>query len=356
MSGENATGAQQGAFQLGNSYLSLLTDPFATNRVGANGAIGFAQEPSSAVPASVRSAFAAYTKAPPAAYAPRWDIWGAAFGGANQTRGEAVVGSNDIYTRAGGVAAGADYRISPNALIGVSLAGGNINWSLTGNGVTGGGNSDTFLAGLYGKYNAGQAYVSGALTYSSYWTSTNRTVTVAGFDQLRADYNAHGFGGRIEGGYRLPVAYGNIVWTPYGAVQGQSFSTPFYGETAAAGANQFALNFASHTATAWRGELGVRTDKTIAIDNGSQLNLFGRFAYAHDTISNPAAAANFTALGLGAAPFTVYGARPSRDLALTTAGAEWRLANGVSFLAKFDGEFGDRSQTYTATGRVRYTW
>ncbi|MBR1214240.1 autotransporter domain-containing protein [Bradyrhizobium sp. JYMT SZCCT0180] len=361
LSGEAATGAQQGAFQLGNGYLSLLTDPFSTNRVRADGAIGFAQEPSSggpssALPSSVRSAFAAYSKAPPAAYAPRWDVWGAAFGGANQTRGEAVVGSNDIYTRAGGVAAGADYRISPNALIGASLAGGNINWSLTGNGINGGGTSDTFLAGLYGKYNSGPAYLSGALTYASYWTSTNRTVTVAGLDQLKADYSARGFGGRIEAGYRLPVAYGNIVWTPYGAVQGQSFSTPGYGETAVTGSNQFALNFASRIATAWRGELGVRLDKTMPIDNGSQLNLFGRFAYAHDAISNPAAAANFTALGLGAAPFTVYGARPSRDLALTSAGAEWRLANGVSFLAKFDGEFGDRSQTYTATGRLRYTW
>ncbi len=362
LSGEPATGAQQGAFQLGNGYLSLLTDPFATNRVGSTGAIGFAQEPSSgvpssAVPASVRSAFAAYTKAPPlAAYAPRWDVWGAAFGGANTTRGETTVGSNQAYTRAGGIAAGADYRISPNALIGFSLAGGNINWSLTGNGVNGGGTSDTFLAGIYGKYSTGQAYLSGALTYSSYWTSTSRTVTVAGLDQLKADYNARGFGGRIEGGYRLPVAYGNIAWTPYGAVQGQSFGTPNYGETAVTGSNQFALNFTSRTATAFRGELGLRADKTMPIDNGSQLNLFGRFAYAHDEISNPAAAANFTALGLGAAPFTVYGARPSRDLALTSAGAEWRLANGVSFLAKFDGEFGDRSQTYTATGRLRYTW
>jgi uncharacterized protein with beta-barrel porin domain len=357
LSGEPATGAQQGAFQLGNSYLSLLTDPFATNRVRADGAIGFA-ESSSAVPAPVRAAFAAYTKAPPvAAYAPGWDVWGAAFGGTNNTRGEtATVGSNNAYTRAGGVAAGVDYRFSPNALIGVSLAGGNINWSLTGNGVNGGGTSDAFLAGIYGKYSAGQAYVSGALTYSNYWTSTNRTVTVAGLDQLRADYNAHGFGGRLEGGYRLPVAYGDIVWTPYGAVQGQSFSTPNYGETAVSGSNQFALNFTGRTATAWRGELGLRTDKTMPIDNGSQLNLFGRFAYAHDEISNPAAAANFTTLGFGAAPFTVYGARPSRDLALTTAGAEWRLANGVSFLAKFDGEFGDRSQTYTATGRLRYTW
>lgn len=267
-----------------------------------------------------------------------------------------MVGSHDAYTRAGGVAAGADYRISPNALIGVSLAGGNINWSLTGNGAAGSGTSDVFLAGLYGKYGAGQAYLSGALTYANYWTSTNRTVTVAGLDQLKADYNARSFGGRIEGGYRLPVAYGNIAWTPYGAVQGQAFSTPGYGETALTGSSQFALNFASRTATAFRGELGLRIDKTAPIDNGSQLDLFGRLAYAHDAISNPAAAANFTALGLGAAPFTVYGAHPSRDLALTTAGAEWRLANGVSFLAKFDGEFGDRSQTYAATGRLRYTW
>jgi uncharacterized protein with beta-barrel porin domain len=52
----------------------------------------------------------------------------------------------------------------------------------------------------------------------------------------------------------------------------------------------------------------------------------------------------------------VFGGRPSRDLALTTAGAEWRLTNGVSFLVKFDGEFGDRSGTYSGTGRIRYTW
>jgi outer membrane autotransporter protein len=152
------------------------------------------------------------------------------------------------------------------------------------------------------------------------------------------------------------VAYANIAWTPYAAVQAQSFSTPNYAEAVVAGSNQFALNFAGRTATAYRGELGLRTDKVMPIDNGSQLNLFGRFAYAHDEISNPAAAANFTALGFGAAPFIVYGAKPSRDLALTTAGAEWRLASGVSFLAKFDGEFGDRSQTYAATGRIRYTW
>lgn len=357
VSGEAATGAQQGAFQLGNSYLSLLTDPYATNRVGAGGALGFAPEGQSSLPASIASAYARYTKAPPVVtYEPHWDVWGAAFGGDNTTRGDMTVGSHDAYTRAGGIAAGADYRFAPNALIGFSLAGGNINWSLTGAGVTGGGTSDAFLAAVYGKYSAGPGYVSGALSYANYWTSTSRTVTVAGLDQLNADYNAQSFGGRIEGGYRLFTGIWNVTWTPYGAAQGQSFSTPGYGESATTGSNQFALNFSSRTATAYRGELGLRTDKVVPIDNGGQLNLFGRFAYARDAISDPAAAANFTTLALGAAPFIVYGARPSRDLALTTAGAEWSLAGGISFLAKFDGEFGDRSQSYAATGRLRYTW
>ena len=105
----------------------------------------------------------------------------------------------------------------------------------------------------------------------------------------------------------------------------------------------------------------LRSDKVFAVDNGGQLNLFGKFAYAHDEISNPQANVAFAAIAAiggigGAAPFTVFGARPSRDLALTKAGAEWRLTNGVSFLVKFDGEFGDRSETYSGTGRIRYTW
>jgi uncharacterized protein with beta-barrel porin domain len=359
MAGENHTQAQAGVFQLGTSYLSLLTDPFATNRVGTTGPMGFAPERESKLPASIASAYARYAKAPAlAVYEPRWDVWGAAFGGANRTSGDpVVVGSHDLDTRVVGVAAGADYRFAPGALIGFSLAGGNINWSVTGNGFggNGGGTSDAFMAGIYGKYTAGAAYVSAAVTYSNYWMSTNRNVTVAGLDQLRADFNAESWGGRIEGGYRLPTNFFTLAWTPYAAFQGQSFHTPNYGEFAVSGSNQFALNFADRTATAYRGELGLRTDKVMAIDKGSQLNLFGKVAYARDEISNPALAANFTALGAGSS-FTVFGARPSQNLLLSASGVEWRLANGISFMVKADSEYGEHSRTYSGTGRIRYTW
>jgi hypothetical protein len=37
-------------------------------------------------------------------------------------------------------------------------------------------------------------------------------------------------------------------------------------------------------------------------------------------------------------------------------GAELRFANGISLLAKFDGDFASRSSTYAGTGTIRYSW
>jgi uncharacterized protein with beta-barrel porin domain len=110
--------------------------------------MGFAPERASELPIGLASAFAKYTKAPPLfRYAPPWDVWGAAFDGSNTTSGDAtVVGSHDNTSRIGGAAAGADYRISPDALVGFSMAAG-----------LGGGSSDVFLAGLYGAKQFGAA-------------------------------------------------------------------------------------------------------------------------------------------------------------------------------------------------------
>jgi uncharacterized protein with beta-barrel porin domain len=59
---------------------------------------------------------------------------------------------------------------------------------------------------------------------------------------------------------------------------------------------------------------------------------------------------------LPGASFIVNGATPAKNSALTSAGAELRLINGFSVLAKFDGEFASHSQTYAGTGTVRFTW
>jgi uncharacterized protein with beta-barrel porin domain len=52
----------------------------------------------------------------------------------------------------------------------------------------------------------------------------------------------------------------------------------------------------------------------------------------------------------------VNGATSAKNSALTPAGAELRRANGVTLLAKFEGEFASHSSTYAGTGTARYKW
>ena len=120
LSGEAATGAQQGAFQLMTEFLTLMLDPFVDGRTGI--VVGFAPDSvtsfqlSSEDPASI-------AKSAPVAQG--WTLWGSAYGGANHTNGDhAVVGSNDLTASTGGFAAGADYRLSPSTALGFALAGG----------------------------------------------------------------------------------------------------------------------------------------------------------------------------------------------------------------------------------------
>jgi uncharacterized protein with beta-barrel porin domain len=84
------------------------------------------------------------------------------------------------------------------------------------------------------------------------------------------------------------------------------------------------------------------------------LILRGRLAWAHDWVSDPSLGAVFQALP-GAA-FTVNGAAPPKDSALTTLAAELHLDANWRFAAKFDGEFATNSQTCAGTGTLRYSW
>jgi autotransporter-associated beta strand protein len=355
LSGEAATGAQQGAFQLGGQFLALMLDPFVDGRgdiAGAAGpALGFAPE-REAPPGDMALAYAKAMKAPvvkaPPSFEQRWAAWGGAFGGYNRTDGDpAVIGSHDLTARAAGFAAGLDYRVAPGTVIGFALAGGGTNWSLAQG--LGGGKSDAFQAGLYATTRSGPAYLAASLAFANYWMSTDR---VAAFgDHLTARFNAQGIGARVEGGYRLGTPATGV--TPYAALQAQGFRTPAYSETDIGGGG-FGLTYNSRTATATRSELGARFDHVAAVDPTAVLTLRGRLAWAHDWVSDPALTAVFQALP--GASFVVNGATPAKDAALASAGAELKLANGVTLSAKLDGEFANNAQTYAGTGALRVNW
>ena len=149
-----------------------------------------------------------------------------------------------------------------------------------------------------------------------------------------------------------PRIFGGIA--PYAAIQAQSFRTPTYSETDVNGGG-FALGYTGRTATDTRSELGARFDRLLALNPNAVLalrapaRLGARLGERSDACRRIPDASRARASSSTAR-------RPAKNSALASAGTELRLANGVSLLGKFDGEFASRSSTYAGTGTVRYAW
>jgi outer membrane autotransporter protein len=357
LSGEVATGATTAAFQSMNGFASLLTGSV----YDAFNSRGWTAVPSSYAPErplspTVAAAYAAVTPADAtheraSTLGQRWGAWGAAYGGSSKVNGEGVVlGSHNVSPATYGVAAGADYRVSPDTVLGFAAAGGVANWGLSDG--LGSGRGDVFQLGAYGMHMAGPAYISGALAYAWHGMSTDRTVTVTGFDRLTAGFDAHGFTGRIEGGYRLATGVAGV--TPYAALQAQVLHTPAYAENVASGTSTFALSYGARDVGTVRTELGARFDQTITVDANATLVLRSQAAWVHDTNTDRSATALFQTLPGSA--FTVYGAALPKDAALLRGGADLRLANNVTLGARVSGELAAGARSIAGQASLRYAW
>ena len=342
LSGEAATGAQQAAFQITNQFLSLLADP-QNHGAGASMSIPEPERPTLEALKARRSA---------AVLESRLVVWGAAYGSTNSVNGDpGGAGSHDLALHTAGFTVGLDSRVSPDTTVGFALAGGGTSWSLSQG--LGGGRSDVFQAGVYGSRNFGGAYLSGALAYGSHWDSTSRYVSVSGVDQLKGNFVAQSFSGRLETGYHI-TAWTPLQLTPYAALQAQGFSAPGYNESASPGVSPFGLAFASRTATDLRTEVGSWANRSFKFSDGNELDLSGRVGWAHDWQASPQLSATLAALP--AASFVVTGAMPALDRLLVTDAVEWRWRNGWSFVAKFDAEMSGDARTYRGLARLSHAW
>ncbi len=355
-SGEPGASIPTAGFAAMNQFINAMMDNTGPGG-GQPGVLGFAGDDASAYAPKQKlsraqtDAYAAVTPRDrmPTPFATRWNVWATGYGGNSRISGDAATGSNATSTRIYGTAVGANYRLSPDTLLGFALGGAGSNFTVDNS--LGGGRADVFQAGAYARHNMGAAYVAGALAYAWQDITTDRTVTVAGIDKLRAGLKANALAARLEGGWRtaaLPVAM-----TPYAALQSTAFYLPSYGETAVSGSNQFALNYGSKTVTATRAELGAKFDRAMPV-NDALLTLRARTAWAHDWNADRSALATFQSLP-GAA-FTVNGAQPSANAALLSAGADLAWGNGWTIAATFDGEFSRTTTGYAGKGSLRYAW
>ena len=358
IAGETATGSQQTTFQAMTQFITTLLDPFIDGRESApnSSPTAYATENTSAnAYADTRKSWsereraaynAVFTKAPlRGVYDPHWSVWAAAFGGSQTTDGNAATGSNSDTSRIFGMAAGADYLLSPHTIAGFGLSGGGTSFSVAN---AGSGRSDLFQAGAYVRHTAGNAYVSAALAYGWQDVTTDR---MAVSDKLHAEFDANALSGRVEGGYRVATKWIGI--TPYTAGQFTTFFLPGYAESVAFGSGAFALAYGAQSVTDARTELGFRTDKSFALATG-MLTFRSRFAWAHDFDPNRSIASTFQALP--GASFVVGGAAQASESALTTLSAEMKWRNGWAAAATFEGEFSQVTASYAGKGVVRYVW
>ncbi len=365
LAGEASTAVAPAGILAMNSFLAMVLNPYAGGPLAANRS-GFGPAPPEVILKTLgytpdqrlpnqTPAYGAIDRAIAAAdFDPRrWSIWGAAYGDQSRISGNVDLGTHDLTASTYGFATGIDYRWLPNTIVGFSLGGGTTNFGLSDG--MGGGRMGMFQAAVYSSTRIGAGYISAALAYGWYDTTTNQTLSFLSLDRLTAHFAANDIGGRVEGGYRLvsptvPLVP-DIAVTPYGAVQAQAFHTPSYSEYAT---SDFARNFGASTTTAVRTELGSWVDQTYRLNDETSLILRGRAAWAHDFVSDPLINVGF--LALSGSAFTVQGAVLPSDLALVTAGAELRWRNGISVALQFDGEFAEHGFQYGGTGRVRYSW
>ena len=359
-SGPIATAVHPTMMMAAAQFMTAMTDVSAADRLGPSSATAFADDGDVMnAYADVRlrgtggETFSLNTKAAPRApaFEPRWRTWASAFGGGQITDGNAATGSSTTTSRIFGVAAGADYWLSPATVAGFALAGGGTGFSVASGGS---GRTDLLQAGAFIRHTAGSAHVSAAAAYGWHDVTTDRSVTIQGIDQLRARFVADSFSGRVEGGNRYVAPwFGGLGLTPYAAAQVTLTRLPAYAETVVSGTNAFALSYQAKDVTAPRTELGLRSDKSFAV-NDAVLTLRGRAAWAHDF--NPVTAASATFQALPGASFVVNGAAGAREAALTTAAAELKWLNGFALAATFEGGFSAVTRSYAGKSVASYRW
>jgi uncharacterized protein with beta-barrel porin domain len=359
LSGEAATGVAPTGIRTMNSFTSLLMDaavedsdqggsaPNVYDIPGSGTVTARAYAPDQGLFAS-RSPFGAVQgrRERSAMPAQTWRMWGAGYGGSSDSRGDSAVGSHARSARGLGFAAGADFSLTPDTRVGFAVGGGGTRFTLDDG--LGGGRSDMFQAGLYGRTNLGRAYVASVIAYAWHDASANRRAMLGAGEQLTARFNANNVAGQVEAGYRL----GWIV--PFASVGVQAFVTPSYREQSTAGASLFALAYESRTAVAARTQLGFRIDHVVAVGQDVTLRLRAKAAWAHDFSHVSRVDASFQALP--GSNFSIVGAPRARDALLLSGGPEMRFKSGLTATASFETEQARSSQAYGARGQLRWTW
>jgi outer membrane autotransporter protein len=177
-------------------------------------------------------------------------------------------------------------------------------------------------------------------------------VPALGVLAVNGKYRTEGWSGRLEGALAM-AKVGSVTISPIAALQAQSIRTPGFTETNNATGAAFGVTSLGRTNNTARSELGVKLDVNTVI-GGSQVTVYAKAAWAHYLARDSAFTAGL--VGLAGSTFTVHGAKPARDAALLSLGANMRLTPQMTIGANFNSELSQSTQGYSGSVKLNYAF
>ena len=203
-----------------------------------------------------------------------FSVWAAALGGLGNVTGD-YNASTASYNFAG-AAAGIDYRVVPNVLVG--LGAGYTAGNLWMNNFLGKGTSDSVAVAAYGSFTWGGFYADALGGYAYFNNQLQRQILIPGLQPRTANGStgANQALGQVETGYSLGVfAPANATVTPFARLQGSSVTQNAFSEW---GAQSLSLNVKQQTTNSLRSTFGVELAGNIPIGDTRTSTLASRSA------------------------------------------------------------------------------
>jgi len=364
LSGEGIAAAQNVAFRAGSAFAGSIADQTTFWRSGStidqNGiTLGGGLPPAAsgyAETKSLKSPIVVKDPVVPNLPQPRtWRIWANGFGGGTNISGNAGLGTAGETGGFYGGAAGIDYQVAPNALVGIAGGGSDASFNVasrtTSGRVTGG------HVGIYGALTfAGGYYGTVSSTFGDYSNHTNRFVNSIGALGPSTETGSFGsieFRQRIEIG--RDMTYGTFNVTPFAALEIAELRSNGFSEVNVSGTpGSPALQVNGGQTSSVPLFVGGRFATAYQFGNGVVFRPVLSLAYVHEFEPDRNITANI--ISLPGSAFLVNGARPASDAVQTKLGAELQIGRGVALFANFDGEFSGVSQLYAGRGGINVVW
>ena len=365
LSGEGVSAAQQTAFDATELYQSTINTQaqrWISDACGDDATSRTAYDTPSARPG-------APAPIAPCANPRTWRIWGTGFGASSNWPGNSTVGSAAATEHTSGFAAGLDYQVNPNVLIGVSAGGGQSSFGVLDRGTWG--SVDAWHGSIYGAWRSQMGfYASGILSYSGFENTEQRSASIPSVvlpasnfvggpyqipgyaEKPQGRFDSQALSGYGELGYQWK--YGALTTTPFAGIGFASLHSSAFTETNQDLPSAIGLTYDSRTIGSLPSYLGLQLESKAPLFNGMELGVWARGAWKHEFETDRSTESAFIA-----APgfdFVVQGARPPRDAFVTTIGAKLSLSKNAALFGTFEGQFGSGASSVGGTGGLVVSW